>query len=158
MIMEYNTPEKAAERVAIAKDALAWIEAGALIPTHGVYVVPTRYPKYGEDNDKQLRDVDLGECRVCAMGAILLAKAVRFDNLLAKNLSSGRTKALLEHFEPNQLKLIEYTFEGWNDMAMPLGEAVGQAIFRFCLKHLDTKERLIAILNNIIEHNGTFSI
>jgi hypothetical protein len=77
---------KAKERIAIAKDALEWVEAGALIPTKGTYVKPTNKVDVA-DSDKQLRDVNLGKCEVCSLGALFLAKAVRYNNVLANTLA-----------------------------------------------------------------------
>src|SRR5690242_5274654 len=97
---------KAEERVAIAKDALAWIKAGALKPRTGAYVWPSRRIEE-HDNGKQLRDVVLGECRTCALGAMFIAKAVRFDECVAEGaftfIGDNIRHHLAQHFGRGQL-------------------------------------------------------
>jgi hypothetical protein len=146
--------KKARERVAIAKDALAWVEAGALTPQCGVYVRPTIYPTQSEVY-KQLRDVYLGKCEVCARGALFLAKAVRFDNVLAGNFNmpSANLCALEEHFEFQQIALIENYFEGrsvhWVNYNSDL-------YIYWARRHPSSSERMTLILQNIIDNDGTF--
>src|SRR5271154_2955962 len=151
--------QKAQERIAIAKDALKWIRAGVLEPSEGVYVRPQHQPT-AEQSDLQLRDVVLGHCRVCAKGAIFLAKAVRYDNVLAKDWSGGNsqtTDSLQEHFDLDQLTLIECAFEGWVRTAEDvLGGDAGQKVKSFFRANPDEKKRLVAILKNIIKNQGTF--
>jgi hypothetical protein len=149
---------KAEQRVAIAKDALAWIKAGALIPSKGTYVSPEHDPRYTpETQGLQLRDINLGKCYVCAQGALFLAKAFRYDNVLATELHGGRMPALLEHFEPKQLMLIEYAFEDWSSIAdIDIGVGSTRAIRRFVKRHPYSDKRMSAILRNIIKNNGTF--
>jgi hypothetical protein len=153
--------KRAKERVLIAKDALAWIEAGALIPAAGVYVLPEMSPSEEEvkDSNKQLRDVKLGKCDVCAKGCLFLAKAVRYDNVLASQWCKTAEACwpggvLEEHFDCDQLALIEYTFEGWDYDEQPLNEKANA----FYYKYPDTKKRLVAILKNLIKHDGTFQL
>lgn len=143
---------KAKERVAIAKDALAWVQAGALVPASNVYVIPVstgvRLFLTGDSN-KQLRDVVLGPCRVCAKGALFLAKAVRFDNVSIEDYNRCNwEEPLLEHFDIEQLSLIERWFEGWSSL--------GNDAWTFRWHHPDNTERMTLILQNIIDHDGTF--
>jgi hypothetical protein len=150
MDINYDSEEKAAERVAIAQDALAWVEAGALIPAKGAYVLSVNGIS-DTDFGKQLRDVVLGKCQVCARGALFLAKAVRFDNVIAEwrfSTEAANRWALMEHFSPSQIDLIEEYFEGFvrnpqaNNWAVSLWE--------------NHSERMTLILQNIIANNGTF--
>lgn len=145
MEVNYNSQKKAAERVAIAKDALAWVEAGTLIPTKGTYVSPEHYPNDVVDAGKQLRDVFLGKCEVCVKGALLLAKAVRFDNVLAVEMSRGREQALREHFSDEQITMVEDYFESaqWQ-------------LYGGTLANGSPEGRMVAILQNIIDNEGTF--
>jgi hypothetical protein len=149
--------QKAQERIAIAKDALEWVEAGALIPTKGTYVRPTNKVDVA-DSYKQLRDVNLGKCKVCSRGALFLAKAVRYNNVLAntlvpfevdiqRNSETVNRVALLDHFEQDQLTLIEEYYEGWSYGADPYTW--------YCL-FPNHSQRMRLILKNIIDNNGTF--
>jgi hypothetical protein len=154
--MKKTEKQRAQERVAICKDALAWIKAGALIPTMGVYVSPTITPReFSPNNGKtQLRDIKLGKCQVCAKGALFLAKAVRYNNVLAAQWDNACDDSLPggvmgEHFSFNQLWVIEDYFEGRH-----FGN--NKNIIKWVKKYPNAKDRLIAILNNIIENKGTF--
>jgi len=144
------------ERVVIAKDALAWIEAGALEPYSSVYVAPTRRLR-PEDNGKELRDVVLGECRVCALGAMFIAKAVRFDECKVDGVMTffGQNVRghLSQYFEREQLGFIEAAFERCGSFASTGDPSTAVAFGR---KHRTDRARLIAILRNIIANNGTF--
>jgi hypothetical protein len=145
---------KAKERIAIAKDALEWVQAGALIPKCGTYVRPEFYP-YNVAHDKQLRDVVLGKCKTCVRGALFLAKAVRYDNVIVSNFDGryANQSALEDHFETDQIYLIENYYEGrtihWVDTD-------STNYFTFCHLHPDPSERMTLILQNIIDNNGTF--
>ena len=151
-MIDYNSTEKKQERVLIAKDALAWIKAGALTPRKGVYVSTTNSIAM-KDQGKQLRDVVLGRCRVCAKGALFLAKVVRYNNVLATQIceagNSGNAAPLREHFSVSQLDLIESSFEGW-------GNTLGDLSVQFWEQYKDDKSCLIAVLKNIISNNGEF--
>ena len=140
--------QKATKRVNIAKDALAWIEAGALTPYCGVYLDPTRYPTNEEiDSGIQLRDIVLGPCKVCAKGALFIAKAVRYNNVKVDQWreASYYDGPLTEHFDREQLRLIETCFEGWDIDYIDWKN-----------NYPDPKDRLVAILQNIIDNDGTF--
>ena len=133
---------KAKQRVLIAKDALEWEAAGALIAAQGQYVAPLLAPIDGS-LWQQARDTFIGKCQVCALGALLVAKAVRYDNVTREALLGQNTQALREHFDEDQLTLIESAFEGWND------ESWFDA-------YPDESARFRAIMRNIIRHKGTF--
>jgi hypothetical protein len=155
--------QKAQERIAICKDALAWVEAGALIPSTGQYVRPEVWVS-DEDfrSGKQLRDINLGKCSVCLRGALFLAKAVRFDNVWATNRFYAEPEnraALLEHFDNKQIELVEVYYEGtiytsWHREVESWHEPVAE---KFHSKYLGRpSERMTIILQNIIDNEGTF--
>ena len=155
MLSKKKLDKRAAERVAIAKDALAWIEAGALIPSGMCYINPVREDdQISWSAEKQLRDIELGPCKVCAKGALFLAKAVRYDNVVGIQSSDQLYQRayigyeLLEHFDQDQLKMIESYFEGWERSWSPFAAT-------FKLKYPDHKQRLTIILKNIIDNGGT---
>lgn len=143
--------DKAKERVAIAKDALAWLEAGALEASH--YYVEPEFTSFARDEQKrQLRDIVLGTCQVCALGAMFLAKAVRYDNVVVPDIFDSILvySKLAEHFDRQQLELIELTYEHQYHMNA-YGRAAG-----FAETFPDGEPRLRAILENIIANHGTF--
>lgn len=152
--------KQAKERVAIAKDALAWIDAGALVPKSMTYVYVSDYARSLQLNNrenlgKQLRDVVLGKCQVCAKGALFLAKAVRYDNVeitsgfninqLASNHYDG---PLTEHFTSDQLVDIEDAFENFRN----------RDDHPWHVRYPKPKDRLVAILQNIIRNQGNFDL
>lgn len=148
--------KRAKERVLIAKDALKWIKAGALKPARGTYVIPGYDVKCKLEKDRykhkldnfQLRDIVLGPCAVCAKGALFLAKAVRYDDVSAYNWSDPDHEenfmAMQKHFSISQWNLIEQCFEGWYPR------------HAYAEKFKTAKDCLMAILQNIIDNNGTF--
>jgi len=156
--------KKAKERVAIAKDAMAWAKLGALIPITMAYVNPID-GKIGNElrentdySKVQARDVVVGTCEVCALGGLLMAKAVRYDNVLASELLDTPHTKLSEHFSLDQLKLIEYAFEGWRDGGVRAdgnGMSYGQP-HPWYHAFPDTMDRFLAIMQNIIRNKGEF--
>lgn len=159
--MKTKIESKADQRVAIAKDALAWINAGALKPSNGGhYVNPTRALAVDVDGERhkqvQLRDMVLGKCEVCALGALFLAKAVRYDNVLARSCGYYPI-ALRDHFDEDQMNLIEFTFEGKQICsAGSVSQRRAVQARAFYNRYYDPTDRLYGILENIIENRGTF--
>ena len=151
---------EAQQRVAIAKDALKWIKAGALIPETQMEVVPTNAIST-ENYNKPIRQVNLGRCRVCAMGALFLGQAVRDDSCTLGDLhyNNGRT-LLKKYFSQNQLDLIESYFEGtiysWHTTLNKYSDEDQDKVHHFLKQHLSDSERLTLILQNIIDNHGTF--
>ncbi len=143
---------KAEQRVAIACDVLAQIEAMTIVPTAGHYVRP-RY-----DNETYIRDRKFnmpkvvggwtdgkGEvCHACALGSMFLstvAKQPELGTLPATHMSpygavdanherqfSGLLREdtvnpLLNYFNRNTLNIIENLFEcGWVNGGMPVAD------------------------------------
>lgn len=148
----------AQKRVSIARDALEWIKKGALIPRTGNYVVPIDNRIASDlawSESAQLRDLNLGPCNVCGVGALFIAKAVRYNDAKPRDAQYPHTN-LLEYFSAKQLLLIENYFEGRD--ASPLGDSASSddnRIERFAY-HFKTSVRLVHILENIIKNNGTF--
>jgi hypothetical protein len=141
------------KRKAIARDALAWIQTGALVPEQGCYLRPI---SAGACNilanvaaaDTQLRDLALGPCEVCAVGALVAAKACRFDRVsvgawrdMTYHYGSGAFGAILgEFFSVRQCRRIEGAFEGWDE----------ESPDQFVRRYPSAKDRLVAILKRII--------
>lgn len=147
----------AEKRVMMAKHALLWLGEGALIAKTGVYVGPVNiqwsYLKRDRPEilQEQARDVVLGPCLVCAKGALLVAKAVLFDAVTVEEMSTYAGDDLLENeFDPEQTDLIERAFEDkW-----PSFSSFEQYIWYDNYK--DPRDRMVAILENIIRNKGTF--
>lgn len=165
---EKDLATKAKDRVAIAKDALKWHRAGALDIRPGSYVRPLRgnaliRNEQGEmiDRDTEARDVVIGKCEVCALGALLIAKAVRFDAVTIGQLKMNNAVALKDYFSNDQINSIEAAFEGTsypsingtcNDAIYTAGRVNSDWIARYP----NHAVRFRAVMRNIIKNNGTF--
>jgi hypothetical protein len=150
--------QQAQERIAIVKDALKWIKAGALIPKAQFEVLP-EINAGNKNHEMPLRDVNLGKCQACCMGALFLSQAVRDIDCKVKNLlwNQGR-ELLLKYFSQEQLDLIEVYFEGvvysWNKSSfLSLEESKA---YQFFQQHPNDSKRMKLILRNIIKNKGAF--
>lgn len=94
----FNRASAAAKRVLIAKDVLAWLATGKLVPMSGVYIAPTwyqetatgqlavnRYDLHGNVQTVTGRTVDDkvngGKCAACALGGLFACAVERADGL-----------------------------------------------------------------------------
>ncbi len=149
---KFDKMTPAQKRVAMAQDALKWIEAGALIPMKGLYVNTLSMDIYHRADDldavnadgsrKQARDVVLGPCNVCAKGALLIAKAVRFNNVTVLDLANYSDEQLTDYFTTSQISQMEVAFERYDTWWYD--------------EYPDNKERLTAILKNVVRNKGQF--
>jgi hypothetical protein len=152
--------QQAQERIAIVKDALKWIKAGALIPK-AQYEVVAEISPHNEQIGKPLRDVNLGKCQVCMMGALFLGQAVRDINCTIEALLWGQCRdKLRSYFSQEQLDLIEVYFEGrvynWNTTTLHKGFDEDEKAHQFLQQHPNDSKRMKLILRNIVKNNGIF--
>jgi hypothetical protein len=182
--IDIEVMSKADARVAIAKDVIAQLRRGKLNANVGIYVdVQTKGQcDLFEDTDVEknldLRDVlkkRMASCKVCAKGAIFISTVMRFDNLpvakalpidtddaederLAEMASDGDYRGF---FTPKQLDLIEYAFEcgmvgSPRDCPKKDAQGVHALASKFPRYSGTGKERLVAMMKNIIDNAGTF--
>ena len=178
--METKQLTKAERRIAICKDALAQLRLGKYKADTGTYVDFFDVDLSGADDSNKLdlsmsaQDFLLGkrgrkeskECRVCAKGAIFVS-LVRKENkvplckLEDDNVRENKTEAL---FGAAHLDLIEEAFEGWASKHENMGSYdynpdLGYKIrtFRHDMFPND-KDRLVAILENMVENDGMFKL
>lgn len=161
------------KRVAIARDVISAIKAGIIDVQHGVYL---RTHGNELNDDGYIEKFD--SCTACALGSMFATCVVKRPVLsLDVNdvMIPARTganddamrEALSPYFSEKQLRLIESAFEmddfmgadddveyDEDDNVRYVGE-LGRAI-AFGERYSSDKNRLIAIMNNIIENNGTF--
>ncbi len=159
------------KRVAIALDAKIQILMDKYQPNTGHYVILKKdhyYLKHEFDWDtikhQEARDVmkeDGITCSVCAKGALLCSLISYKDNASVNsiyNTSYGETRdRLKDYFSVAQIDLIELAFEGF----MPnTNYEISTKTFKAARKFYETlspsKERLLKILDNIVDNNGTF--
>src|SRR6478609_9377578 len=118
------TPAQA--RVAIAKDVLEAIEAKRLIAMRGDYFLPENV-RWQDDfyngEARDMREFVLGEfaakrrCKVCAIGACLVAVVARENDFMIGGETSARgqsrtaVRRLSQYFPQRMLALMEQAFE-----------------------------------------------
>jgi hypothetical protein len=143
----YTKMTRAERRVAIAKDAMAYLQDGLLTPTSGVYVAFGGTP--GGYKSKTADEILNDDCTVCALGALFIARAsnratAKMQQREWMNVSrSGCRSELRTAFSVSELKEIEAAFEGWM-------EYEDDWYIR------SSSDRLLTILQNIIDHDGDF--
>jgi hypothetical protein len=168
---------KAEMRVAIAKDVIAQIKAKKYNPVQGCWVIWVDGPDYDDwlvDNSANCRvDVQkytksIKKCNVCALGSLFVSAVNKYNNVYGTYMTvstdqvfdtseTNNRSPLLRYFTINQMRLIEYTFEGgmgavyFDDLKQMKGKADA-----FYSQYPDDKDRLLAIMKNIIKNNGTF--
>ncbi len=169
--------KKAEMRVAIAKDVIAQIKAKKYNPMQGCWVEQVDGPDYDDwlfekaENckvDVQVYTKSIKKCNVCALGSLFVSAVNKYNNVYGtfETVSTmevfdfketNNNSPLLRYFTINQIKLIEHTFEG----------GVGAVYFdddhpmfykssAFYSQYPDSKDRLLAIMKNIVENKGTF--
>jgi hypothetical protein len=173
------------KRVAIAKDVIRSINQDKIIiPESGTYLRKSSLNKFidfddwdwdyeemtsiqPEDKNKDVRDIlltTMPKCTACAIGSMFVCTVLRDDNLTLgefhdKHDIDYRNK-LLNFFDDMQLGLIESAFEQSNmnrkwyrtdDFKGLVDRAID-----FGSMYSSDKKRMIAIMENIIAHNGEF--
>lgn len=137
----------AGKRVQIARDVLERLKLGKLNAARGVYLMAS-------DTSRLNR-----ECTACALGAVFACAAVKgvvdrkkgmFDNMYD---AESMRRALVGHFDLDQLHHIETAFEG---QQINLEAPVSSEARRFNSGINDNSERMARIMRNIIHHRGTF--
>ena len=146
----------AQKRVEIAKDVIKQIHAKLYRVGESGFISlgPNDFSAdvQGDQVVDHLDEVNPGNCGVCALGGLMLSR-IRFENNLAiRELGlSGRDIrfALGDIFTRKMLSSIEAAFEAWFD-------SFWDAERDFHDSHGNHEDRLIAIMQNIIDHRGTF--
>lgn len=172
-----------AKRVLIAKDVIAQIKAGRYKATTQAWVRPTienidDYYGIGTNlvnafgYDAPVRELFLSNkiqsCDCCALGAMFMSCTLYNNNQTAENFDNevdwgfdervegfmGFSNGLHKFFSRAQLKLIEAAYEGGNGAFE--AQRSKRKVYAWIDKLSDNKKRLVAIMENIIENNGTF--
>lgn len=129
---KFDRMTKPQQRVAIAKDVLKQIHAGRIKAKTMIYVRALNggyRPKPGQP------------CKACALGALFVSKYALANGMWISDPGQEELHGSLAlYFSKYQLKDIENAFEGhlWNH------------------EHANDEDRMIAIMQNIVDHNGTF--
>lgn len=178
---DFSKATLAQKRVIIAKDVLASLKAGRYRAKPGGYFYSPSTDVYfiaekplNTKLDKIFQNMPT--CYVCALGACFVSAVKKFDGLTVGDVTScghyshsyysGRTSDLDERktmteklsdfFETSQLDMIETAFEG-----IYLGDYgdygdVRAYNFYHRRRSMNSDDRLKAIMQNIVDNNGTF--
>lgn len=170
----FLSKQKRAERVAIAQDALAQLEADKYVVLAGNgYVWSWLDETVPQEDDLQDHLEALQDCEVCLLGACFLSFVRRHDSVRISELDrspSGRSflthsgvvfDRLSQFFDKATLARLEAAFEGrlfrsafnWAWIRRPGVEAA----IAFGRQWDDPKVRAINILKCVIAHNGEFN-
>jgi len=162
----------AAVRVAIAKDVIYRLsnptQGYSALSNYYINIDGTDITGYDYLSDQDLND-DLqshvgkldGRCQVCALGGLLLSKA-RLYNHVPLDLfhlgfeANAVRQGLLDIFELMQLRLIEIAFEVDDFFGLGLDESSIEKALHFGSQFNNEASRMIAIMQNIVNNNGTF--
>lgn len=159
----YQQMSREQRRVAIAKDVIAAIRAkkfGRVSP--GTYI-------YGPGDlplNKSTAGRLMPECEVCARGAMMLTKIAKYNGyevsankmvcFLGPMAKRATSAALRDAFSPLALNLIETAFERSTSFASGCSPTAAVEAYEFGCDHDDPSDRLLAIMQNIVDHHGTF--
>jgi len=142
------SPER--KRVAIARDTIESLRLKKVVAKRGVYLDWTSM----ENGDKLPKNY---KCQACALGSMFVGLTTRVKDVSVKDANGGIradiTDGLSNYFDNEQLDLIEDAFEtGYGCVADD--DCSTQQKFGAQFKTED--ERLVAIMQNIINNNGEF--
>ena len=153
--------EKAKLRIAIAKDVLK------IIPSVNVETGMYLYVSFENDGCKDARSFlkrkeNLKGCAACALGCYMIAWVRRFNKEKVMNMDGMSRKSIVDRlksvFSNHQMDLIEAAFERTceNDFIALDRDDVAEAALSFGHRFPDDRDRLRAIMENIVENGGDF--
>jgi len=164
------------QRVRVAQDVIAQLSIARYKAVKGAYI--NRLCTHAESHEDVKDNFEkIHSCEVCGLGACLLSivkykNTLRFYDLYHASNEGNFShnwyiKNLLSLFSPSQLFLIELAFEKSSRimfMARSYDHFIDQHVspqdkgsaFVFGWKYGEDKDRLIAIMQNIIDNAGTF--
>ena len=159
----FNNSSKSQKRVMIAQDVIARVEAENLIAKTGTLV------EIGDFDDdslplKEAINSQEASCSVCAKGSLLCAFVGRVNKFTIDDITEdcilsidGKVhRKLKELFTPVQLDLMEIAFEGKSYLMIAQEDRSIIGALNFYGKYDFQKERLLAIMQNLILNQGTF--
>ena len=102
-------------------------------------------------------------CTVCGIGAAFVAAVLRADDTVVGDLDGREDAMQMRHylgtwFDLPQLGMIEAAFEQQGSFAKAQGSSIISAhrSWQFGEAIYDPEDRMIAIMKNIVDNNGTF--
>lgn len=157
----FNKLSKPEKRVAIAKDVIIALKAKKYIAKSGDYLnLNSKSGKdlFGVNINQELLCSDDVTCTVCAIGAMFTSKVAISNNFDDYRPSDNEMRShLSKYFSMPQLHLIESAFEGWEKGSTSIsGNIPNDNHMIFEEKYPNDNDRMIAIMENIVENKGTF--
>lgn len=165
--------------VMIAEDVLAQLKAKTYVPTQGCWTDDKKFGGFAEycgekfDSDDTLKTVSacdyvnsVKNCTVCALGSIFVSQVRLGDSIKVSSEHEAydvfeelytRNSPLTRYFSDEQLMLIEACFEGAEGMYnSELGDYEGMLSGAYELQFPKDKDRLKAIMENVVRNKGKF--
>lgn len=173
----FKGKSKSEIRVMIAKDVLAQLESKAYCAMQGSWVEDKKLGDFYEycieqfEGDQNAKAVSAREyvdklkaCKVCALGSIFVSQVRIGGDFKVSDVENAygvfeqlETSPLKRYFSVNQLKLIEASFEGYNGMYSHFMEGADELLScSYESQFSKDKDRLTAIMKNIVRNNGQF--
>lgn len=169
----FNQLSPAGKRVAIAKDVIAALQSRQVYARSGVWVDLQKAPNW--DVGVELQPVfQQANCDACALGACFvsavklgnnckLTEDAKYDGFQFSTPNgdwgsdtTGMWSVLKRYFTERQLALIEFAFENGEGYYKDHDVANPDAASDFHYKYEDDAARMTAIMQNIVDNNGTF--
>lgn len=173
---KFEALSKAEKRVAIAKDVIAQVKAKQMKAATGYGYVAFDSAVTAKPDQCLYEVVDKNrkDCFVCGIGA-LFCSALKLKNKFdvadlgyhsyeesgsveIDEISHGTVaKYMKPWFSELQLDLVETAFEGYTTgLVWDMDGDTAERISSFCGNEGDADARLVAIMQNIVDNNGTF--
>lgn len=152
---EFRQASPSEKRVLIAQDVIAQLLKKTYRAKFGDYIKLDDTARYDDDVQKNFDSVS---CNTCALGALFMSHVkfcnnIKFGDIRNITYVTPQLRTLEQYFPKEQLSLIETAFEG--SSYLYLCEETKEAE-EFHKKYKNDEERLIAIMENIIDNKGTF--
>lgn len=171
---EWKAANRAQKRVLLAKDALAQVEKKRIKPTLSCWVNVPDKTTVGENVQEAVLDNKL-KCQCCALGGLLLSATLyknkikvdsdglfgnaQIGDLQYSAIYMGNVSDKLKFeglFGVDQLALIEQAFEVGRGFFTEERRPIDEKAVAFGNRYKSARGRFKAIMENIIQNNGTF--
>lgn len=170
---------KGQKRVAVAQDVIASLKSGQIKAIQGTWAEPLRRENFvPEDKEVEFCEVlNKTKCKCCGLGALFVEAVKRFDKF--KSVVAVDDYDIYHYlkkiFSEEQLDMIECSFECGDGVnkegsfkdAIPSISSYGEYCYEYNSKTYDRcvrfgktfktpRLRMTAIMQNIVNNNGTF--
>lgn len=165
--IEFEDLTPAQKRMAIARDAIAQIKEKALLPSYASGYCSFNGTTFDDwtINQSTLQNLKSFRCSVCAAGALAIAAIRQGNKFDGRGILTAADVAdiLAKWFRAEQIIEIEAAFEDAESTALserlqPEGKVKVdlREARQFGRKFEREDKRMLAIFNNIVEHQGEF--